>query len=312
MPVTGPGTPYATPELLRAAATGISWATIPSRNSSPAEQQAEQLNMCMRATNMVDAYCNQVLRATIDTETLYGPNDRLTVGAMYGNGNARVLLSRWPVTQILGGQWAFNSPPYQWQPIPAQYFAPEVPPIGIYGTSVPAGAGGGGQAVILAAGFVSWWTGRSGCALQVTYLNGWPHAGITAAAAAGAGTLTVDDCTGWAPVTAGGQGAAGTIYDTGQQELVTCAGASAQSGPGTLTLTAPLAYPHNPGVLVSALPAQIQWAAICFAAALAMTRGATATSVQSISGVGVGGGGKSSEDLSAEAELLCHPWRRTR
>jgi len=313
VPVAGPGTPYVTPELLLAAPTGISWATIPSRNATPAQQQAEQLNLCMRATAMVDAYCNQVLRATIDVETLRGPGFRLTSG---GNGNARAVLSRWPVTQVLAGQVAVNSLPYQWTAIPAQYMAPEVPPIGVYGTSAPSSAADGGQAIQIGGSYVSWLNGRGGYVLQVTYLNGWPHAGLTAPAAAGAEELQVDDCTGWAPVTVGGQGAAGTVFDSGAQELVTCTAASAVSGPGTLTLASPLVYAHTPGVgpgvgiVVSALPQQIQWAAINFAAAQALTRGATSTTVQTMGGQ-AGGGGKGPEDLAGEAELFCHPFRRS-
>ena len=308
MPVAGPGTPYVTPEILVSAPTGISWATIPSRSASPAQQQAEQLNLCMRATAMIDAYCNQVLRATIDVETLHGPGFRLTVGGN-GYGNARAILSRWPVTQVLAGQCAPNSLPYQWTIIPPQFFAPHVPPVGIYGTSVPSSAADGGQAIDIGGGYIGWWNGRAGYVLQVTYLNGWPHAGITTAAAAGATSLLVDDCTGWAPVTVGGQGATGTIFDSGSQETVTCTAASVQSGPGTLTLGSALAYGHGVGVAVSALPAQIQWAAINFAAAQALTRGATATTVQSMAGSSAHS--KGPEDLSGEAELLCHPFKRT-
>jgi hypothetical protein len=258
----------------------------------------------MRATAMIDAYCNQVLRATIDTETVSGPHFRLTV---QNNGNARVILSRWPVTQIISGRWAHNSPPYQWTPIGAQYMVPEVPPIGIYGTSAPSASGDGGQAVIIGSG-AGW--GRRGIVVEITYVNGWPHAGITASANAGDAALAVDDCTGWAPVTPGGQGAAGTVFGAGTQELVTCTAASATSGPGILTLASALAYDHVPGTLVSSLPQQVQWAAINFAVAQALTRGATATTVQSVSGAAAGGG-RGPEDLSGEAELLCHPFRRT-
>ena len=261
--------------------------------------------MCMRATAMVDAYCNQVLRATIDTETLSGPHFRLTV---QNSGNLRAIMSRWPVTQVISGQWAPSSPPYQWTPIPVQYMVPEVPPVGIYGTSAPSASGDGGQAVIIGGG--AGWGRRGGIAVQITYVNGWPHAGITAVANAGDSALAVDDCTGWAPVTAGGQGAAGTVFDSGGQEVITCTAASATSGPGILTLGSPLAYGHVPGTLVSSLPQQVQWAAINFAAAQALTRGATATTVQSVSGAAAGGG-RGPEDLSGEAELLCHPFKRS-
>ena len=263
----------------------------------------------MRATAMIDAYCNQVLRATIDIETLHGPAFRLTVGGN-GAGNARAVLSRWPVTQVLAGQCAPNSLPYQWTTIPPQFMAPHVPPVGIYGTSVPSSAADGGQAIDIGGGYINWSAGRVGYVLQVTYLNGWPHAGITTAATAGATSLQVDDCTGWAPVTPGGQGATGTIFDSGAQETIICTAASAQSGPGTLTLGSPLVYGHGVGVAVSALPAQIQWAAINFAAAQALTRGATATTVQTITGA-ASGSGSSPDGLTTRAQALCHPFKRT-
>ena len=44
----------------------------------------EMWNMCGRATARVDGYVNQVLRATVDTELLYGPDYRVTVGPASG------------------------------------------------------------------------------------------------------------------------------------------------------------------------------------------------------------------------------------
>ena len=49
----GPGTPYITPAVLRSAPTGIDWTTIPSRNADARAQQAEQANICLRATGLV-------------------------------------------------------------------------------------------------------------------------------------------------------------------------------------------------------------------------------------------------------------------
>lgn len=308
MPVTGPLTPYITPQILTAAPTGVSWSTIPGRNATPDEQLAEQLNICARATSMVDTACNQVLRATVDTETLTGPDFRVTIQRQ--TGNARLILSRWPVLQVLGGRWALNQPPYQWQDLPADQWAVEVPVIGLYGTSAPSDAGEGGQSVLLAPGHVSWANGRHGCAIQVTYVNGWPHTSLTAAAQAGATTIEVDDCTGWAPATPGGQGATGVVHDGANQEAVTVTSASAVSGPGTLTLAQPLTASHAAGVVVTTLPEQIMWAAVLFATAQALTRGATATTVQQVPGSAVRAGGEP-DALIAQATALCAPFRRT-
>jgi hypothetical protein len=146
--------------------------------------------------------------------------------------------------------------------------------------------------------------------MQITYTAGWPHAGIAAAAAAGDEILHVDDCTGWAPVAPGEPGAGGVIQDTiGIQEAVTCLASSVTTGPGILTLAAPLAYAHSPGVLVSAMPGQIQWATILYAASMALTRGSTATTVQSTSGRGQSSasGAKALQDQAAQ---LLGPFRR--
>jgi len=250
-----------------------------------------------------------VIRATIDTEQLTGPDFRVTV-PKNGPGAARIMLSRWPVLQVVSGQYApANQFPRNWQTIAADQFDIVSPIIGIYGTSSPSDAGDGGNAVLLAPGWVNWNNGRNGCVVRTTYVNGWPHAGLTASAVTGATTLAVDDCTGWGPVSAGGQGATGTIRDGETQESVTCLSASVTSGPGTLTLAAPLVNDHSAGAVASTIPDQISWATILYASAQALTRGATATGVQAVTPGPTGGGG-SAQALRDHADELCHAFRR--
>lgn len=308
-PITGPGTPYITPELLTNAPTGISWSTIPFRNATSEEQLAEQLNICQRATSMIDTACNNVLRATVNTETLWGPDYRVTV--QNGTGLGRMIMSRWPVTKVLSGRfsWAVNFPP-QWVDVAADQFSPEVPPIGIYGSSSPSDSGMGGQAILVAPFFVTWWGGRRGTRIEVTYVNGWPHTSLTAVSLAGDTTVQVDDCTGWSPPDASTPGAMGVFKDGATQEAATVTASSVESGPGTLTLDRPLTYGHQPGVLYTTLPENIQWAAILFCVAEALSRGATATTVQTTPGTGIntGGGVKALQD---EARVLCRPFTRT-
>jgi len=44
--------------------------------------------------------------------------------------------------------------------------------------------GDGGQAILVAPGWLSWWWGgRQGITIEVTYTSGWPHTSLTAAAA---------------------------------------------------------------------------------------------------------------------------------
>jgi hypothetical protein len=319
--------PYISPTTLTTAPTGIDWSSIPSGDDvTPQENESEWWNICQRATAAVNGYCNQVLRATIDTELLHGPDFRVTCGPAaggsfspaywFGGGsgtyNARILLSRFPILEVVSVATCPNTVfPRTWTALPAGYFEPEVPPIGIYGSVSPSSEAFGSQAIIVAPGYIDWSNGRNGWAVQVVYLNGFPHSEITANATAGTNTLTVDDCTGWGITNwAGIQGATGVVKDAGQQETVHVTSASAVSGPGTLTLSGNLVYPHEQGTLLTTLPANIEEACILFATAEALTRGATTTTIHDIGGHAQNTGGDVA-GLKTEAELLCHPFRRT-
>jgi hypothetical protein len=309
----GPLTPYVTPELLTSAPTGISWSTIPpGRGTTPAQQLAEQANICARATAQADTYCNQVLRATLDTEIQQGPDFRITI--QNGTGNGRFILQRWPVLQIVSLAVSPNTFPRSYVTVPATAYDIEHPVIGVYGSNAPSAAGEGGQSIVFSGAYINWALGRNGYVVKCQYVNGWPHTSLTQPTSAGAMVLNVDDCTGWAITSEalGVTGATGTVFDSGNQEVVHVTGASATAGPGTLTLAAPLQYGHGSGVMVSTLPQSAIWAVILFGSSMALTRGATSTTVQSIPGGGSGGSGvKSPADLAGEAELLLNPFRRT-
>ncbi len=296
-------TPYLTvPELL-SAPTGISWNTIPSRASSVAAQQAEQTNICWRATHMIDEYCNQPLRATLDTETLTGPDARLTV---QNNGVAQFVTERWPILAVVSGKCspAAAFPPV-WVPMTPDNFIIHSPAVGLAGSSAFGAAGGGASRIEVSPGFVSWFAGRNGYRLEITYINGWPHTGLTAAVLAGAQTIEVDDCTGWGT----GSGVLGTFRDGVNTETVLATATSVTSGPGTVTLATPLQYPHAVGIAFTAMPWSIQQAAILYATGLALLRGATALTAQSSPG-SMTSGGKGTDDLYSEAEVLLDPYRR--
>lgn len=316
--------PYVSPATLQSASTGIDWSTIPPLpDFDPQANAAELWNMCARATAQVNGYTNQILRATIDTQLLHGPDYYVTVGPASGgagltpywgassSGNARLILDRWPVLSVSQVQVCPNNLwPRSWTSLPTGFAEPERPPLGIYGSASPSSAADGGQAILVGGGFINWNHGRNGYAIQVTYINGWPHAEISANALAGATSITVDDTTGWAGTNYYGQaGATGVIKDLGQQEAIHVTASSVISGPGTLTLSTPLAYPHVAGTLVTTLPATVEKACIFFAAAEALTRGATSTTIHAVGGHAAGGGG--GDDLISEAELLLHPFRRT-
>jgi hypothetical protein len=273
----------------------------------------------------VDGYCNQILRATTDVELAHGPDYRVTVGpaagghsrspywGVQGPSNARIILSRWPILQVVQVQVCPNNVwPRVFTTLPAGLAEPERPPIDVFGSSAPTGEAAAGQAILVAPGYIDWSYGRNGYVIQVQYTNGWPHCSLTSYVAAGVTSLPVNDCTGWAVTTYSGlyAGATGTVKDSGSQEAVHVTASSVTAGPGNLTLSAATAYPHQAGTIVTTLPAGVEQACIYFAAAEALTRGATSTTIHA-----VGGGAQSSDSgsraLIEEGELLIHAYKRT-
>lgn len=237
---------------------------------------------------MVDDACHQPLRATIDPLLLYGPGVRVGVDKA-GCKPTSLILRRWPVLSVVSVQVAPNRLPWTFTPVPSTDYQIAYPVAGIYGSSAPAAAAEGGQEVLLAPRWVDWCRGHQGYVIEVQYVNGWPHAGLTQNASpvtSGAQAITVDDCTGWAVTSpySGFTGATGVIYDSGAQEVIHVTAASASQGPGTLTLASPLQYAHGAGVMVSTLPPNVGWAAIMFCISQALARGATSTTVHQIPG----------------------------
>lgn len=307
-------TPYVTPSMLTNAPTGVSWSIIPFPKSSSAQQLAEQTNICQRATAVVDGYCNQILRCTVDNEQLSGPNYRITHRS--STGETRVILSRWPITSILGVQWsAAATYPRQWQVVPTGMYEIERPVLGLYQSSAPTGSGDGGQTITIAPGYGGWALGRQGYRYWISYTNGWPHTSLTQAANVGDTVLHVDDVTGWLS-------AVGTIYDSMHLETISVTSVTATTnlnlpndigtvpaGPGTITLATPLAYAHDTGIVVSTLPGSILWATMLQATAQAVEAGITSVSIQNMPG-SITTGGKGVHDLLMESDLLLAPYRR--
>lgn len=307
-------TPYVTPSMIQNAPTGISWNIIPFPGANDAAQAAEQMNICWRGTGMVDQFCNQVLRATVDTERIYGPDFYVT--AQPGLGNVRAILSRFPITNVLQVGVSPNTFPRSWSVVPSGYYEVEIPPIGTYGTTAPSSAGDGSQFILIGGGYVNWGLGRNGFAIEATYLNGWPHTSLTADATQGAQTFQVDDVTGWT-------GASGFVYDGSATETVTVSSVTANTpfplpfnnvtypaGPGTVTLAAPTANAHASGIVVSALPQVVLQAAILTTAVQALDSGILAATVQSMPGTSTMGG-HGIADLTTQYKDYLMNYRRT-
>lgn len=309
--------PYITPAIIANAPTGVPWSIIPAQGASALAAYAEQNNMCWRSTDEIDRICNQPLRATLDQEEETGPDLRITVENSTGIAHMRA--SRWPVLQVIGAQVspAAAFPP-SWTVLPAGKIRTRTQLIGVYGTTTPGADATGPNEFAIAPGYVTGWGGRNGTLVQVVYVNGWPHAGLTATATQGAQTLVVDDVTGMA-------GAAPVIYDGASTEQVfvssvtanmqlTVLGVQVPVGPGTLTLAAPLAYTHTitPGetqILVSSMPANIQWAGIMLCAEQALEAGIEGLVISDVRGESQSSGG-SLKDLKLEAELILSSYHR--
>ena len=231
-----------------------------------------------------------------------------------GCGPATLIMTRWPVLEVVSVQVAPNRMPYVWTTVPSGQglYMPANPPVGLYGSVAPTAAAEGGQGILVSSEYVNWTYGRNGLAIQVQYINGWPHCGLTSAVMASESELQVDDCTGWAitsPLT-GTTGATGTVYDAGSQEVIQVTAASVTQGPGTLTLASPLQNGHAAGVMVSTLPQSVVWAAILLSAAQALTRGATSTTVLQAPGGKSSGGSDRATSLAKQARDILAPFAR--
>jgi hypothetical protein len=286
------------------------WDTVPLPTSTLQQQLAEQANIAWRATGEVDSWCNQPLRATLDLEEEVGPDFRLTVK----NGLASMLVSRWPVINIIGGQvsYAATLPP-QWTNIPGDQMRTRTNISSPYGTSAPGADAAGPAQIDVARGYVNWFQGREAYRLQIAYTNGWPHTSLTAECTADAATISVDDVTGLA-------GATCFLYDGAETETlqiasvvannpVTTMGVSVPVGPGIATLVTGPQYPHNPGIVVSAMPQVIFWATILLAAAEMMTEGANSYTIQSVRGASATTE-HDQDGLRKMAHQLLKPYRR--
>jgi hypothetical protein len=321
------GTAYLSTTLLFNAPTGVSWALIPDPDSTQEQQQAAAVDVIWRATSRIDAHCRQPLRATADTEYLNGPGlPRCNVDRNTGAGVLN--MKRWPVTEVLAIQVSPSRAfPRAWTPVPAGQWDVRHPLL-FSGDSAAGTAPDGGWTIDVAPGWIGrspWgrtpaggWTGaggRGGQRVQVCYINGWPHTSLTRVAGQGDTVLNVDDVTGWA-------NASGFAYDGADTEPLAALSVSAasplalpngagtaQAGPGAVTLTAPLAFGHQEGTLISALPATVIEAAVYAACMQALDSGIDAIAVQDMSGQRVSSA-QASKDIEAEFKGLLDSFRR--
>lgn len=246
---------------------------------------------------------------------------------MPGTDQFQLTMRQWPISEILAIQYARNRPPLSWDAVAQTAYLINHPLIGEFTDSASATGPDGGWSIQVDPDAIGASSGvfggrsvrgrwrRNGLRLWVSYTNGWPHTSLTSSAEAGASIVQVDDVTGWV-------GASGFCYDgsSTEQVSVTAVAANAplelpngvgtaQTGPGTLTLSSPLAFGHAAGTLVSALPANVMQATILIATSQVLDSGIESITAQTLSG-STSLGGKGVADLIGQIKDLLNPYRR--
>jgi hypothetical protein len=208
--------PYLLPADLVAEPLGISWRTLGAGNTfSPeaAQNQAGIMLIARQASSQADGECDQPLRCTLATEEFQAPSHRCGI---LPNGLGRLAASRNPITRVAYAQVTAASvlPAPTWTQLPPGASYPEeTPPYSGYSNTAPGGSHGGGQGILISGQYVNWSLGRMGIRGQISYLAGWPHAGVVADSAVGDMALLVDDVAGWS-------GASGWLLDGGNTEYI--------------------------------------------------------------------------------------------
>ena len=279
---------------------------VPPQAAKPGSQVSgmqlyeELQQIVLRASAMIDNYCQQVLRATTDSEEKWtGAASRAGVDQ---NGYLWVRPNYWPVRSVSAFQYG-------------------CPAIGGTSWTVPTLS----DLLIINNRIVypSWLPARNTppWRVQYTYINGYVTALLTASMTASATAMPVNDATG---MTAG---QTLTIYDAGNTEDVTVAASwTPTTGAASVTLAAATTFAHTIqarpttgtqqpyDIMVSALPAEVQQACLLICKELVEARGASALVMGRTGGVSGGqpqhGASAETEKFPLEAQYALDPYRR--
>lgn len=265
-------TPYiSVPEMLNAP-TGINWATIPSREASDAEKQAEYLQLTRRGSGWVDTDCRQSLNAALDTEDVRVGGRRCGWGA-----NGLNVITRFsPVLSIVGVQSSYDVS--RWSEVQGNHLV-----TGAQSYTLQYGTPGG-----------SW--------VRTAYIHGFPNTTLAASASMGDLSVQVMDATGILP------GTPLSIYEGVDNEDV-IVDASYTSGL-VIPLTSALLNDHAAGIRISSMPVQIREAAMLAVIHYVRVRGRSAITVQPTGGARSIVAVNQLEEFE-EAHKLLNPYRRT-
>ena len=284
-------TPYITVDEYKSAPTAIDLDNLVYNSQYPQDQDAELANVIARASSWIDTYCNQVLAATTENEQA-----RTRINA---DGTIRFHPRYNPIIALTSFQ--YGNPLTQLETLPdcsQSWIEPQEIIVPYANLSMSWSSQGP-----LQFGFPS--SPRIEVFIKYQYIAGYVNTLINTATA-GQSSLTVQDATG---IMAGEQL---KIYDNMSSELVTV-DSSYTFGSTTVPLVSPLAYDHNTGVSISALPPAVKEAAILATTAFLKVRGDSSMTmtVGTRAGEALPNTQKVGEELALAQQLLL-PYRRVR
>ena len=195
------GAPYLLTADLLQQPLGVAWTAFgggPTTASPPDNDNASALLIgCEWASAEVNREANQNLGCALVSQDYYVRSHRASVQP---NGTVRLLADLFPVVNVVLALTAPTAQPWpkNWLVIPPGAAWPERRPVGVYGTSEPAGFAAGGNGILIGAGYggIGGWSGgpgRGGVEVFVNYVHGWPHSVLLSNCDASAPSLVVDE-----------------------------------------------------------------------------------------------------------------------
>jgi len=283
--------PYLSLDEFKNAPTALDYGNIVA-GGNQAAQDAELTNAITRASSWIDQYCNQIIGATADSEQ---QRTRLKP-----DGTIRFHPKFFPVVALTSFSWGMtpNSLVAATDCSVAWFEEQEI--IFPYaGTALTYSSQGP-----LSFGFPT--SSRQEVFIKYNYVNGYGNTLTSASASVGATSITVKNGTGFTA------GETVKIFDGASTENITIA-SNYTFGSTTIPLASPLAYAHNSGVSVSALPAAIKEATILVTSAYLKIRGDASLimAVTNSPGQQTPGSQMVGSDIAHAQELL-KPFRRIR
>lgn len=285
------GAPYLTLQEYKNAPTNIDIDNLVYNSIDPLAQDTELANVIARASSWIDTYCNQILGATLETET---QRNRIR-----NDGTIRFHPRYNPIVALTALQFGTNPNFLTTVPDCSVCWLENQEVIFPFGTQSYNQSGTG--SVVFGSSNYS----GAEVYLKYTYVNGYTNT-LIATANQGDSVLTVTDGIG---ITAG---QTLKIYSGLDAETVTVADTyvfNTESVP----LTKPLLSSHTAGTSISALPPAVKQAAILATTAFLKVRGdnSMVMNVGSTPGQAVEGAQKIGTELALAQDLL-KPYRRIR